>query len=124
MGIEHCRLLEFPIVADPRGNLTFVESNRHIPFEIKRVYYLYDVPGGAERGIQQIDPVLVALHPQLLNAAERSCDAWPKTPSRPEGEGPEIFPCDCPLPCLGARPVAMMAREASRSPARRRLSRC
>ena len=50
MGIENCRLLEFPIITDPRGNLTFVESSRHIPFDIKRVYYLYDVPGGAERG--------------------------------------------------------------------------
>lgn len=35
---------------DPRGNLTFIEGGRHVPFEIKRVYYLYDVPGGAERG--------------------------------------------------------------------------
>ncbi len=50
MGIEACRFIEFPIVHDPRGNLTFVESNRHIPFDIKRVYYLYDVPGGAQRG--------------------------------------------------------------------------
>jgi hypothetical protein len=39
-----------PRINDPRGNLTFVESNRHIPFPIRRVYYLYDVPGGAERG--------------------------------------------------------------------------
>ena len=50
MGIEACKFIEFPIVHDPRGNLTFVESNRQIPFDIKRVYYLYDVPGGAERG--------------------------------------------------------------------------
>ena len=35
---------------DPRGNLTFVENNNHIPFEIKRVFYLYDVPGGESRG--------------------------------------------------------------------------
>ena len=35
---------------DNRGNLTFIEENRHIPFEIKRVYYLYDVPGGEARG--------------------------------------------------------------------------
>jgi len=39
-----------PRINDPRGNLTFVEANRHIPFDIQRVYYLYDVPGGAERG--------------------------------------------------------------------------
>ena len=50
MTIEKCRLLEFPIVSDPRGNLTFVEGGQHIPFDIQRVYYLYDVPGGAERG--------------------------------------------------------------------------
>ncbi len=49
MGIEDCRIISLPKVHDPRGNLTFVESERHIPFEFKRVYYLYDVPGGAER---------------------------------------------------------------------------
>jgi len=44
------RLINLPRIGDPRGNLTFIESNRHVPFEIKRVYYLYDVPGGATRG--------------------------------------------------------------------------
>lgn len=39
-----------PKITDQRGNLTFVEGGRHVPFEIKRIYYLYDVPGGAERG--------------------------------------------------------------------------
>ncbi len=48
--ISRCGLVEFPIVADRRGNLTFIEGGRHIPFDIKRVYYLYDVPGGADRG--------------------------------------------------------------------------
>jgi dTDP-4-dehydrorhamnose 3,5-epimerase-like enzyme len=50
MGLEACRIIDLPKVADPRGNLTFIEAGRHAPFEIKRVYYLYDVPGGAERG--------------------------------------------------------------------------
>lgn len=50
MTLENCNLIELPKIADPRGNLTFVEAGRHIPFEILRVYYLYDVPGGAERG--------------------------------------------------------------------------
>ncbi len=50
MSIESCGLVNLPKISDPRGNLTFVEANRHVPFEIKRVYYLYDVPGGAERG--------------------------------------------------------------------------
>ena len=48
--IEHCKILEMPKINDPRGNLTFIESNNHIPFKINRVYYLYDVPGGAARG--------------------------------------------------------------------------
>lgn len=50
MSLENLRLIELPKIADPRGNLTFVEGERHVPFAIKRVYYLYDVPGGAERG--------------------------------------------------------------------------
>ncbi len=50
MGLEECKIVELPKIADPRGNLTFIEGGRHIPFEISRVYYLYDVPGGSERG--------------------------------------------------------------------------
>lgn len=47
---ETCKLIELPIVHEPRGNLSFVEGGVHIPFAIERVYYLYDVPGGSERG--------------------------------------------------------------------------
>ncbi|RYH31145.1 MAG: WxcM-like domain-containing protein [Alcaligenaceae bacterium] len=50
MALQDCRLIELPKIQDPRGNLTFVESGEHIPFDIQRVYYLYDVPGGADRG--------------------------------------------------------------------------
>jgi dTDP-4-dehydrorhamnose 3,5-epimerase-like enzyme len=50
LSIEDCRIIDLPRINDPRGNLTFVEQGKHIPFDIKRVYYLYDVPGGAERG--------------------------------------------------------------------------
>jgi hypothetical protein len=49
MSIESCQLIELPKIGDPRGNLTFIESGKHINFDIKRVFYLYDVPGGAER---------------------------------------------------------------------------
>jgi hypothetical protein len=49
VAVGGVRLLEFPIVPERRGNLTFIEGNRHIPFEIRRVYYLYDIPGGVER---------------------------------------------------------------------------
>jgi dTDP-4-dehydrorhamnose 3,5-epimerase-like enzyme len=50
MALVDCKIIQLPKVADPRGNLTFVEAGRHVPFKIRRVYYLYDVPGGAERG--------------------------------------------------------------------------
>jgi len=50
MSLSDCRMIELPRITDPRGNLTFVEGNEHVPFEIQRVYYLYDVPGGAKRG--------------------------------------------------------------------------
>jgi dTDP-4-dehydrorhamnose 3,5-epimerase-like enzyme len=49
MGLELCHVIELPKIADPRGNLTFVEACRHVPFDFKRVFYLYDVPGGALR---------------------------------------------------------------------------
>lgn len=42
-------LVDLSKISDPRGNLTFIEGNRHVPFDIKRVYYLYDVPGGEMR---------------------------------------------------------------------------
>lgn len=50
MSIAACTIIDLPKIADPSGNLTFIEGGRHVPFDIKRVFYLYDVPGGAERG--------------------------------------------------------------------------
>ena len=50
MPLSDCKLIDLPKIEDRRGNLTFVEGYNHIPFDIKRVYYLYDVPGGADRG--------------------------------------------------------------------------
>lgn len=49
-SIDACQMLNLPKITDTRGNLTFVEGGNQIPFDIQRVYYLYDVPGGAERG--------------------------------------------------------------------------
>jgi hypothetical protein len=49
MSIEYCRLIELPKITDPRGNLTFIEGQKHIPFDIKRLFHLYDVPGGERR---------------------------------------------------------------------------
>jgi len=50
MKVSDCKIIDLPKIAEPSGNLTFIESARHVPFQIARVYYLYDVPGGAERG--------------------------------------------------------------------------
>ena len=47
--LQHCKILSVPKIEDPRGNLSVIE-NDVIPFVMKRVYYLYDVPSGAERG--------------------------------------------------------------------------
>jgi len=49
-SLKDCRIIELPKIYDARGNLTFIENSRHIPFNIKRVFYLYDVPGGETRG--------------------------------------------------------------------------
>jgi hypothetical protein len=62
-------LIDLPIVPDHRGNLTFIEGSRHIPFEIARVFYLYDVPGGESRAGHALKDV-----EQLLIAASGSFD--------------------------------------------------
>jgi dTDP-4-dehydrorhamnose 3,5-epimerase-like enzyme len=49
MAPELAKFIELPVVSDLRGNLSFVEASRHIPFDIARVYYLYDVPSGSVR---------------------------------------------------------------------------
>jgi dTDP-4-dehydrorhamnose 3,5-epimerase-like enzyme len=49
MSVNDCKIIELPKINDPRGNLTFIEGGHHVPFELKRVFYLYDVPGGATR---------------------------------------------------------------------------
>lgn len=50
MPLSDCHLVDLPKIEDGRGTLTFIENSRHIPFDVARVYYLYDVPGGAQRG--------------------------------------------------------------------------
>lgn len=64
MPISDVKLIELPRINDHRGNLTFIESGRHIPFEIKRTYYLYDVPGGAARaghGHKALHQLMIAM---------------------------------------------------------------
>jgi dTDP-4-dehydrorhamnose 3,5-epimerase-like enzyme len=62
--IENCKLIELTRITDPRGNLTFIEGGKHIPFDIRRVYYLYDVPGGATRaghGHKTLHQLMIAM---------------------------------------------------------------
>lgn len=64
MGIEQVRLIELPKIYDPRGNLSVIETGRHIPFEFKRIFYLYDVPGGAVRAGHanvKLEQVIIAM---------------------------------------------------------------
>lgn len=64
MNINDCRLVSLPKILDARGNLSFVEQNNHIPFEIKRTYWIYDVPGGEDRGghaFRENQEVVIAL---------------------------------------------------------------
>ena len=63
-SVIDCRILELPIIHDPRGSLTPIESSRHVPFDIRRVYYLYDIPGGASRAghsHKMLQQVLIAV---------------------------------------------------------------
>lgn len=64
MALTDCKLIDLTKIEDPRGSLTFIEGGRHIPFDIRRVYYLYDVPGGSHRGghaHKELQQLLVAM---------------------------------------------------------------
>jgi hypothetical protein len=64
MRLVDSRIITLPKIGDPRGTLTFIEGKNHIPFEIKRVYYLYDVPGGATRaghGHKTLQQLIIAM---------------------------------------------------------------
>lgn len=62
--LNNVKLIELPKIIDPRGNLSFFENNNQIPFEIKRTYWIYDVPGGEVRGshaFKESSEIIVAL---------------------------------------------------------------
>lgn len=58
------KIIELPKIIDRRGNLSFFESSNHVPFEIKRTYWIYDVPGGETRGghaYKELQEIVIAL---------------------------------------------------------------
>jgi hypothetical protein len=64
MSINDCRIIELPKISDPRGNLSVIEGGINVPFDIKRVYYLYDVPGGSARaghGHKELQQLIIAM---------------------------------------------------------------
>lgn len=49
-NVDDCVLVDLPKIHNEKGNLTYLENNNHVPFTVKRLYYLYDIPMGSERG--------------------------------------------------------------------------
>lgn len=79
MSLETFRRMSFPTIHDPRGNLTYLEGNAHIPFEIKRIYYLHEVPGGESRGghaHKELEQVIIAIHGSFQILLD---DGWDRT---------------------------------------------
>lgn len=76
MPIADCKIIHLPKITDPRGNLTFLEGNDHVPFSIKRVYYLYDVPGGSGRGAhahKELHQLIVAVAGSFTITLDDGC---------------------------------------------------
>jgi dTDP-4-dehydrorhamnose 3,5-epimerase-like enzyme len=64
MSLQDVRIINLPKVLDDRGNLSFFQNSDQLPFEIKRVYWIYDVPGGEQRGghaYKDLQEVIIAL---------------------------------------------------------------
>lgn len=85
---DYIRLVELPVISDPRGDLTFVEGGRHVPFDIRRVYYLYNVPVDAERGghaHEELEQVVFALSGSFRITVDDGCERqehWLRNPRR------------------------------------------
>jgi hypothetical protein len=64
LSFGDCRIIDLPVIRDNRGNLTFVEGERHVPFPVRRIFYLYDVPSGSERAghaLRRCNQFLIAI---------------------------------------------------------------
>ena len=82
------RLIRLPVISDPRGDLTFIEGGNHIPFNIRRVYYLYNVPVDAERGGHahlKLEQVIFALSGSFrlkIDDGTTQTDFWLRDPRK------------------------------------------
>ncbi|TYO88778.1 sugar 3,4-ketoisomerase [Oceanicella actignis] len=86
--MKDCRLIDLPVVSDPRGDLTFIEGTKHVPFPIARVYYLYNVPADAARGghaHKRLEQVVFALSGSFrmrVDDGEQTADFWLSNPRK------------------------------------------
>ena len=82
------RMIDLPVISDPRGDLTFMEGKNHIPFDIKRVYYLYNVPVEPERGghaHRELEQVVFALSGSFrmrVDDGRNKADVWLNNPRK------------------------------------------
>lgn len=83
---KNVSLISLPVIHDPRGDLTFIEGGRHVPFEIRRVYYLYNVPVDSERGGHahyELEQVIFALSGSFRITVDDGCsrsEYWLRDP--------------------------------------------
>lgn len=94
-GLSRCQIMNLPKIEDRRGNLSFVQSFDQIPFGIERVYFVYDVPGGSERG----GHAHKELH-QFIIPVSGSFDV-----ALQDGTGKEVFRLNAPFKGLYVAPM-------------------
>jgi hypothetical protein len=86
MSVKDCKLLQFPKVDERRGNLTFVEQRKHVPFDIKRVFYVYDIPAGESRAghaHRTLEEVVICLSGSLVASLDDGTKKKKFTLNRP-----------------------------------------
>ena len=84
----HVRMIDLPVVSDPRGDLTFIEGERHVPFPIRRVYYLYNVPvdavrgGHAHRELEQVVFAISGSFRMKIDDGNQKTEHWLRDPRK------------------------------------------
>lgn len=84
----YVKLIDLPVISDPRGDLTFVEGKHHVPFDIARVYYLYNVPVDSERGghahteLEQVVFALSGSFRMKIDDGHQQTEFWLRDPRK------------------------------------------